>query len=170
MVELSDPQEDRTQQCALQRQGGAEEGGNSNLYAAKVNNRSRKDDLTLHLRGARCEMAAAIAYSVEAPLHVNTYKTYPDIGEWGEVRGRSQEWWGRQRVELQIRKDDPKDRYYILAIGTHVRGTPVKVVGGIWGKDAMKDEWWKDPNGKGFAWWVPFEELFPVEKLPSGWV
>ena len=83
----------------------------------------------------------------------------------GEVRTRSRDYY-----ELLVRDDDANDRYYILVIGDHVAGSSLRVVGGIWGKEAKKSEWRRDHGGYGDAWFVPQDALTAPEATPKGFV
>lgn len=164
LITLSDEQEDFAEDRARERQAESEKRHNSNRYGARKN-LTTEEDLQLHLAGCRGEIAAGWAYGVESHLHVNVYHSVPDIGDIGEVRCRSKSYY-----DLLIRDDDADDRYYILVIGNHLRGSQLNVVGGIFGKLAKQDEWRKDHGGYGTAWFVPQKSLDPPERIPKGWV
>jgi len=159
-IQLSDDEERSALDAAKRRQAGA--AGNRNRYGA-VKNRSKDEDLLIHLQGCRGELAAGKAYQVPVPLHVNTYHSVADIGAAGEVRTRSNPGW-----DLIVRPADPVDRYYVLVIGS--RTGPLDVIGGIWGLDARKKEYVADHGGYGSSWFVPQEALEPPEKIPPGWL
>jgi hypothetical protein len=164
-IKLSEEQEDLARTKAIERQSQSEARRNANRHGASAN-RTPEEDLKLHLSGCRGELAAAVAYGVDAPLHVNVYHSVADIGLAGEVRTRS-----RSDYDLLIRDDDAEDRYYILVIGTSVWGNPLTVVGGIWGKEAKNHpEWRKNWGGHGEAWFVPQEFLSVPEATPKGFV
>jgi len=162
LIHLDENEERSALDAARRRQSGAS--GNRNRYGA-VKNRSRDEDLLIHLQGCRGELAAGKAYQVPALLHVNTYHSVADIGTAGEVRTRSNPGW-----DLIVRPADPADRYYVLVIGSCMSGTALDVIGGIWGLDARKKEYVADYGGYGSSWFVPQEALEPPEKIPPGWL
>jgi len=84
-----------------------------------------------------------------------------DVGPY-QVRQAQQH---HYRMTLRKGADtDKPDVPFILVTGTmpHYR-----VRGWMYGREAMQDRYWSDPNGKGYAWWVPANDLRPMETLPG---
>lgn len=147
-------------------QGEAEKLRALNRHGAARRGRMPGMDLNLHWQGQRGEIFAARVYGADAEPKVNVFHSHvPDIGRWGQVRTRSKPFY-----DLIVRPDDADDFYYILVIGTHVPHSQLRVVGGIWGADAKRTQWWRDPSGDGHAWFVPQEALTPPHRVPGGWV
>lgn len=61
---------------------------------------------------------------------------------------------------LILRTRDVDEAWYVL-----VRGMPpdLEVVGAITGGAGKRPEWWKAPNGRAGAWFIPDEALAPLE-------
>jgi hypothetical protein len=143
--------------CTLQAE--IEKSGRSSKYGAARRNQSHEDELNDHLTGQRGEIAAARVYGVRSNFIPNTFHSVADIGETGEVRTRREQW-----HDLYIREADPKDRYYILVIGSHQSGTPLRVIGGLWDKKGRNPYYLKNPGGYGSAWFIPQTDLEPAER------
>lgn len=164
LIHLNDSEESQALNAAKLRQSESVKRRNQNRYGARKN-RTQDEDLLLHLQGCRGELAAGKAYGTNVSLHVNVYHSLADIGTVGEVRTRSD-----AAYDLIVRATDPSDRYYILVIGSCMHGTPLDVIGGIWGLEAKKKEYIADYGGHGSAWFVPQEVLQPPEDIPPGWL
>lgn len=109
--------------------------------------------LFFHLNGACGELAFCIMLGVPWPAHVNVGKEVPDVPPDWQIKTRS-----NHNYELLVRTDDEKQKHhrYVLITGT----APVFVYRGwMRGIDAMQDKYWKDPNGRGPAWFVPQSDL-----------
>lgn len=111
------------------------------------------------VEGACAELAVAKALNRHFPCGINTFKG-PDIGDNLQVRSRS-----RPDGELIVRPDDNEDHLYILVTGQAPKYT---VWGYLQGKDAKRDDWVKNPYGRGAAWFVPQSELKPITDLMGG--
>jgi hypothetical protein len=155
--QLSSADEDWAQERAHLLQSETEKAGRRSRYGARRNKR-REDDLSDHVLGQRGEIAAARVYGVSANFRPGTFHDHADIGITGEVRTRREGW-----HELYIRDADPVDRYYILVTGSHERGTPLRVVGGIWDRDARLAKYRRDHGGYGEAYFIPQDQLEPAE-------
>jgi hypothetical protein len=66
-----------------------------------------------------------------------------------------------QNGSLIIRPEDKETDYFVLVVG---RAPQFRVAGYISGKDARKDEWWRSPNGRPGAWFVPQDKLKTIER------
>jgi len=106
-----------------------------------------------HIEGALAEMSVAKAYNKYwSSGDVNKL----DIGSW-EIRNTP-----RPDGDLVIRQRDVElkkmDKYFFLVRG---RFGKYDIIGFIKGADGLKDEWFRDPTGKGRpkAWFVPEKQL-----------
>lgn len=93
-------------------------------------------------------------YDLPYTGNFGTYKL-PDIGERTQIRSTHS-----HENRLIIRPDDPLDQRYILTTGVG----RVCIQGWIEASE-IKDEWKDNPNRLGEAWFVPKEELMPMEEL-----
>jgi len=74
----------------------------------------------------------------------------PDVGAL-QVRATPEE-----DGRLIVRKNDPDDVRFVLVVGV----VPcLRLVGWMLGKDAKRDEWRANPNGRASAWFVPQDAL-----------
>ena len=112
--------------------------------------------LGIHEVGCLGERAVMMALGIPPKLSIDSYRNDPDIPpcqqfpNGAEVRTRTEHW-----HDLPIREDDDPTKPYILAILSGDRSV-VRLVGWIYGHEAMdRAEWYKDPNGRGAAWFVP---------------
>lgn len=105
---------------------------------------------------AAAEMAVAKATGQYWDGSVNNFDL-PDIGEY-HVRHTK-----RNDGCLILRKRDitkfGEDAVYVLVTGS--RGEYV-VQGKITAREAQKEDFWRNPNGRGGAWFVPQTELTPI--------
>lgn len=114
-----------------------------------------------HIRGAMAEMAAAKALGCYWPGAWDTYGRDGDIigrgGQKIEVRYRSAD-----HYDLLLKEDDCPDRPYVLVTGT----PPIfNVVGWIWGRDGMMDEFWKQVTDRPPSYFVPQSRLRGFNKV-----
>lgn len=88
----------------------------------------------------------------------NTFHAEADVGEDVDLRATDR---ADGRLILQV-KDHPY-RWFVL-----VTGNPPNMFlrGFIRGWDAMQDEWYRNPQGYGAAWFVPQSALIPIR--PDG--
>jgi len=77
----------------------------------------------------------------------------------GDVGDTEVRWTRYKNGALILReKDIPHiDSWFYLVTGLSTDG--YEVVGKIWGRDAMVEKHWKDPDGRGFCWWIEQEHL-----------
>ena len=113
-----------------------------------------EDGWDAHVGGACGEMALAKTLDVYWDCSVNTFKSQGDVGG-REVRTRS-----KHDYDLIVRESDPEDRTYWLVTGV---APNFRVHGWIKGDEARRDEWWKNHGGRGYAWFVPQQSLWPIE-------
>ncbi|MEM4382422.1 MAG: hypothetical protein QXX19_09365 [Candidatus Caldarchaeum sp.] len=100
--------------------------------------------------GAVSELAVAKALNKFFPAGFRE----TDVGEY-EVRATT-----RKDGSLIIRERDSSAKRYILAIVDLPR---VIIAGYVWGWDAKKPEYWRAPNGRPGAYFVPQSALRPLE-------
>jgi hypothetical protein len=108
---------------------------------------------TKHIIGAAGEIAVAKHLDKYWPASVCTYKG-PDLGEKIQVRTRSAHW-----AELTIRKDDDPQHAFVLVTceelpEMHIRGF-------LWGHE-VQEEWFRSPNDRPPAYFVPQEAIRPM--------
>lgn len=131
------------------------------VKAGKKDNLFKKnwvESLAVHVHGCIGEMAAAKALGIQWTGSVDTFKAHGDLRGAIEVRHRTNKDW-----DLIVRPREAKDRLYVLT-----RGTPpetVEVVGYAQGHYLMQDKWKKNYGGRGEAYFVPANELRPIEEL-----
>jgi hypothetical protein len=112
------------------------------------------DGWQLHIEGACGELALAKCLGVHWEGTVNTFKRGGDVGTM-QVRTRS-----KHDYELIVRKDDDTKAMYWLVTGTC---PDYRIHGFIRGYDAQRAEWWFRHGGREGAWFVPQNQLKPVE-------
>jgi len=106
------------------------------------------NDWQLHVEGALGEMALA--------KHLGIYwdgkgqMRAPDVGN-VDVRTSV-----RDSARLIIHESDPDDRFFFLLIGGNGR---YRCVGGMYGRDGKRNEFWTDPAGGRPAYFVPQNKL-----------
>lgn len=118
------------------------------------------DQLDIHILGACGEVAAAKSLGIFWSGHVNQYKSVADLLPNYEVRHRT-----KQTYDLIVRKDDSKDRIYILTCADKKDIPNVEIVGWISGEEAAKDEWVQTHGGWKPAYFVPRSALHPMETI-----
>lgn len=126
---------------------------------ASTYKRSHLERTVEEVVGACGEMAAAIALNVFWSPSVNTFHKVSDLPGNVEVRSTTKV---NGRVSLIIRDNDPADRIYVLVTG---EPPTLDVVGWYIGADARQDRWRCDPKELRPAWFVPRDELHPIEVL-----
>lgn len=102
------------------------------------------------IEGAAAEMAYCKSRGLYFPGVVGNYKG-ADVGDKVQVRHTVLE-----SGCLILRENDSDNHYYVLVVGKIPQFT---IVGWICGKDGKKPEWWKAPNGRPGAWFVPHGAL-----------
>jgi hypothetical protein len=118
------------------------------------------------IEGAAAEYAAAKGLGMLWDGSVNTWKK-ADLGDRIQVRSAQEKADPKnpgkmQPISLIVRKDDKEEENYILVIGSipHFR-----IVGWCSGVDAMQDKYRRNPHGGVESWFVPQEDLKPIEEL-----
>jgi hypothetical protein len=72
----------------------------------------------------------------------------------------------RRDGRLIIRDNDHPDRPYVLAVGDPYAVEPViELRGWLWGWEARRREWLRDPHGRRPCWMVPQSALRPVPSV-----
>ncbi len=106
----------------------------------------------IDIEGALGEMAVAKALNLYAGLPINNYKD-ADIGQY-HVRATELD-----DGCLIVRPEDKLDCMYILVTG---RNGKYVVRGQIEGYDATDKRFWRSPNGRPGAWFVPQSALIGI--------
>jgi len=106
--------------------------------------------------GAAGEEAAAAALGVFWPMSINTFKA-DDLPGY-QVRTAT----GRDDC-LIIRDGDDRNALYVLVICEDI--SHFTVYPPFWGMDAVRDEWWRAPNGRPGAWFVPQAALRQAQRM-----
>lgn len=109
--------------------------------------------LRRHINGAGGELAFAKALGIYWDAGVNTFKA-PDVGGF-QVRTRS-----KATYDLIVREGDSDMEVFVLVVGEM---PDYRIVGGIRGARAKRDEWLRDHGGHGRAWFVPQSALKPFD-------
>lgn len=107
-----------------------------------------------HLVGAFGELAFCRWRGIYWPATVDAPKTAPDIPPDIQVRTTVY----RDGCLLLHRDDIPEHRY-VLVVADVPR---YWLIGWMWGRDGMRDEWWRDPTGRAPAYFVPQDALAPL--------
>lgn len=130
----------------------------SESIGRKLKNKMSPDNpFQTHCEGACGEAAVAKALNLWWGMGINTFKD-PDIGDSIQVRCAS-----KDTGELVFRDGDNPEHYYVLVTGK----CPNYVVRGfLRGADIQRDEWVKNPNGRGSAFFAPQSALRPISELP----
>jgi len=107
-----------------------------------------------------------IAFSIATELPINRRTgVSKQAGDVGGVEVRTTRY--NEVGRLLVRKFDLPDKPFALV--TSLTSDPpwrrFRIPGWIVGRDAQRDEWLDDPNGRGEAWWVPQTALRPISEL-----
>jgi len=122
-----------------------------------MNDYSVENAWTNHVEGAAGEMACAKALNIFYPATINTFGA-PDIARL-EVKTRL-----KHNYELRIFRDSPDEDAYVLVTG---RIPTFRVWGWLWGHEAKREDWWKDPGKYDQpAYFAPHSALRPLSTLP----
>lgn len=116
----------------------------------------------IDVEGAVAERALAKALGLYWAGLTGSRHADPDDADVGRLQVRTT--YHRQGC-LIIRADDNPDQPYILMVGDAIRG--YEVAGWLWGHEAQQEQYLKNPNGAGEAWFVPQSDLHPVTALPK---
>jgi hypothetical protein len=109
-----------------------------------------------HIEGACGEVAFAKLVNRYWMPSVNTFRA-ADIGLDIQVRTRS-----RHDYELIVRPSDNPEHVFVLVTG---RSPNFRIRGYVFGREARRDEWFRDHGGRPPAWFIPHDELRPWEDL-----
>ena len=114
--------------------------------------------LEIHLLGAAGEMAVASHLGMKSFLYQATEAErgscdLPNI----DVKTRS-----KAAYDLIVQKNEPPEKKYILVT---IQDKTTLIHGWIYGKEAMQEKFWADPAKGRPAYFVPKENLHPMETL-----
>ena len=114
--------------------------------------------LDIHLLGAAGEMAVASHLGIKQHLYKETEaKRGSDDLPGIDVKTRS-----KHKYDLIVQKnEDPRKKFVLVTI----EDKTTFIHGWCYGKDAMKDEYWADPARGRPAYFVPKEQLSPLDTL-----
>ncbi len=122
-----------------------------------------------HHNGAYGEAGTRIYLGVPLILPVNSFDD-PDIPPDIEVRATA--YINKEgHAELCVRPDDQRkdklQRKFVLAYISAVRPDLVRLylMGWAYGYEVAQPQYWKNPNGKGFAWFMPDIHLHRITNL-----
>jgi len=125
----------------------------------KAENISEERALVNDFLGLRCEMA--VAYAIGLPFKRRAQYHKADIGSIYQVRGRAKHDW-----DLLVYADDNPDHVFVLATSEDPR--KVIVHGWLWGRECMRDQFWRHkndgkwPRARKDGWWIPRRYLRPM--------
>lgn len=118
-----------------------------------------EDPFGIHVLGSMGEMAAAKALGMYYGGTVNQFKK-PDIGELYQIRTSN-----KPDQPMVVRDGDADDEVFIMVTGPAPTFT---LKGWLWGKEAKKEKYIRNPGGRGPAYFVGQDELHPMSELPAG--
>lgn len=134
------------------------------VYKRKLRTKTMgKKNFQVHIEGAIGEVAVAKAANRYWGGTVNVGKKVADVGESIEVRCRDET---NGERELIVREDDPDDRVMVLVTWKDSELPKLLVWGWIEIKKAKKKKYVRNYGGYGSAYFVPKEDLNPMETLP----
>lgn len=117
--------------------------------------------LAIDRLGARCELAGKRFLN---PIRWNaiseTIRRLPDLGDFVDVKGRAKGW-----HNLIVQKDD-EDEFAFLLVSAE-RHPLYDITGWVWGKEAKRQEFWKEPVPGRPAYFIPAEKLYDPADLLS---
>lgn len=148
-------------EIAMLTQQGTDMHQESQAMALREKKHTVVDGGTLHVLGVKGEYFVACVTGRKWIHLKNTFKRIPDVDDW-EVRTRS-----RHSYELMLRPGDALHRVQILVTTSGYAAVDFWARGWTYGTDVSTDEFWGDPNGKGYAWWVSPSSLHPMDELPG---
>ena len=127
------------------------------------NNGAEKGELALryHMLGAAGELAVAVMLGMEDKLYQETEATRGsfDLPPNIDVKTRS-----RHYYDLIVQLDESPNKILVLVT---IENRIVLIHGWIKSKDAMKEQWKKDPAGGRAAYFVPKTELLSLSTLKA---
>jgi hypothetical protein len=122
-----------------------------------------------HIDGACAEMAVAKHLGLYWTGAPNVYRKAPDVGPY-QVRGRPLVTHNPKPTDnrMIIRpRDKPLEEPYQIWIAVATECPHYHLMGWIYGKYAVQDQWLEGYGPKPKAWFIPYEELNRMAKLPS---
>ena len=161
-VELTSQEREMAKLIAKQRNDKAElAGADPQKYG------NRLDNLTLHYQGCCSEMAVAKGLNCYWTGSVTSWHNDGDAGGY-QVRTARYEGGSLLVRPHEKYEDDP----WVLAVNpvpfkAKMDLSKWKIIGWLYGREARKDKWFKNPNGRGGAYFVPQTELHDIESLPK---
>lgn len=117
-----------------------------------IPNLSEERNISINTLGALGEVAVAKYLNQFWGGTVNTFHNRSDVGFEIEVRTTAND-----NQSLIIRKRDDPKKFYFLVL--QVSESEYKIKGFILGEDGMKHVFYRSPNGREKAYFVPVEEL-----------
>lgn len=112
-----------------------------------------------HIEGACGEFATAKAKNWLWNGSINTFHNAGDVGK-VEVRTRT-----KHHYELIVRSNDNDAVPFVLVTGI---APTYRVHGWIYGREAKREEWSQNHGGRPPAYFVPQNELEPIDTLTQG--
>jgi hypothetical protein len=119
------------------------------------------ESVRLHCYGALGEFAVASYLELPEPDTVNTFHA-PDLAHRVQVRTRLRVSYG-----LIVRKVDDDDDVFVLVYVEPLKPPAAYVRGWIIGRDAKRPKYLAQHGGRPVAYFVPAEELQPMETLDA---
>jgi hypothetical protein len=129
------------------------------LNHASTYRRSFTERLHQELVGVLAERAWAKFRNEYYRSPLNEFHDVPDASDDTEVRGVDEP--GKRLI---VRDNDASDRRYVSLLVDREGNATVR--GWMLGGDAKRDEWKTNPNGHREAWFVPNDQLRPIDELP----
>ena len=121
-----------------------------------------KTSLETDQDGAEYELAVCKGLTIPWSKSVNTFGA-PDMLHDGQIKGTEY----RSGCLIVRERNNPEHRYILVIDHGQWRDGLFHyyIAGWIYGKDARKDEWKKNPNDREPAWFVPQDALNPVREF-----
>jgi hypothetical protein len=120
-----------------------------------------KDSSESHEFGAKGEFAFCKMYGILWDKAVNQFAV-PDIRGQVEIRTLRDS----SRVNVKVKPKDRDDAIVVLMRRLPGKKERFEFVGWVFAGDVKKDEFWKDPGGRGaYAWFAPKAALYGPEEL-----
>lgn len=153
LIKIEEYELQRALACGVARDRWCKERGIKPNHGA-----SEEKSEAYHKLGATGELAFAKLQQIYWPGHIGTFKTERDVGRY-EIRTRAETW-----QDLIIREDDV-EAPYVLMIPTG--RLSFWCCGGMRKREAASHpEWWKSPNDREEAWFVPQVALRYPSPIP----
>ena len=111
---------------------------------------------TEHIEGCFGEILISKHLGVYWGGNLDSFKD-ADILRRVQVKTRS-----KHKYDLVFRPDDNEDHVFVLVTG---KCPNYRLHGFMRGFDCKREDWWKNPGDRPYAWFVPKEALQPIEDL-----